>query len=135
MIQRFGTYSTSRAIHAGLDLEMPGPGRFRGVNLGHAITTNKVPTHVLNTRAKQMLKLIDRCAASKVPENAPETEIDSPESRAILREVACSSIVLLKNENQVLPLSKSKPVSFRCYSRYLKLEAKINESQDCNHWP
>jgi beta-glucosidase len=58
-----------------------------------------------------MLKLINRCAASKVEENAPEKEIDSPETSALLREIASNSIVLLKNERQVLPLSKSKPAS------------------------
>ncbi|KAH8588226.1 beta-glucosidase [Bisporella sp. PMI_857] len=106
----YGTYSTSKAIHAGLDLEMPGPGRFRGINLGHAITTNKVPTYVLDDRVRQMLKLINWCAASKVEENAPEKEIDSPETSALLREIASNSVVLLKNERQVLPLSKSKPI-------------------------
>ena len=90
---------------------MPGPTRFRGNALGHAITTNKVPQHILDDRVRQMLKLVNRCAASKVPENAPEKELDTPETSALLREIAADSIVLLKNTKQVLPLSKSKPVS------------------------
>ncbi|KAH7417854.1 glycoside hydrolase superfamily [Cadophora sp. MPI-SDFR-AT-0126] len=104
----FGTYSTSTAIRAGLDLEMPGPSRFRGNSLGHAITTNKVGKHVIDERVREMLKLVNRCAASGIPEDAPELEIDSPEIRALLRELAVSSIVLLKNENKILPFSKTK---------------------------
>ncbi|PVH83481.1 glycoside hydrolase family 3 protein [Cadophora sp. DSE1049] len=104
----FGTYSTSTAIHAGLDLEMPGPSRFRGNSLGHAIATNKVGKHVIDERVREILKLVNSCAASGIPENAPELEIDSQESRALLRELATSSIVLLKNENKTLPFSKTK---------------------------
>lgn len=91
---------------------MPGPSRFRGSSLGHAITTNKVGKHVIDERVREMLKLVNSCAASEIPENAPEVEDDSPESRALLRELATSSIVLLKNENQTLPFSKTKSVSF-----------------------
>lgn len=38
----FGTYSTTKAIVTGLDLEMPGDTRFSGPALRHAITANKV---------------------------------------------------------------------------------------------
>ena len=79
--------------------------------MGHAVTTGKVQTHTLNDRARAMLKLVNHCAESKVAENAPELEIDSPETSALLREIASNSIVLLKNKNQVLPLSKSQSVS------------------------
>lgn len=110
-ISRFGTYSTSEAVNAGLDLEMPGPSRFRGVCLGHAVSSNKVSVKTLNDRTRQMLKLVKRCIASGIPENAPEKESNTPETSALLREIANDSIVLLKNDNQTLPLSRSQSVS------------------------
>ncbi|KAH7389222.1 glycoside hydrolase, partial [Cadophora sp. MPI-SDFR-AT-0126] len=33
----FGTYSTTKAMQAGLDLEMPGPTKWRGASLSHAL--------------------------------------------------------------------------------------------------
>ena len=39
----FGTYSTSEAVNAGLDLEMPGPTRWRGALLEHLVSSRKVP--------------------------------------------------------------------------------------------
>lgn len=110
-ISRFGTYSTTEAVNAGLDLEMPGPSRFRSTILGHAVSSNKVSTRTLNARAKQMLKLVDSCLKSEIPERAIEREENTPETSALLRELASNSIVLLKNDKQVLPMSKSKSVS------------------------
>jgi len=95
---------------------MPGPTRFRGNALGHALTTNKVPKHILDDRVRQMLRLVNRCAASKIPKIVTEKEIDTPETSALLREIAADSIVLLKNTKQVLPLSKSKPVGSFLYN-------------------
>lgn len=106
----FGTYSTSEAINAGLDLEMPGPTRFRGDAALHAFVSNKFAPDALDDRARQVLQLVKECAASGIPENAPEGKLDNPETSELLRRVAADSIVLLKNEAEVLPLSKEKPV-------------------------
>ncbi|OBT78371.1 hypothetical protein VF21_02125 [Pseudogymnoascus sp. 05NY08] len=107
----FGTYSTSEAINAGLDLEMPGPTRWRGGALSHAVTANKVKSSELNERVRAMLELVNTASKSGVPENATETILDRPEDRALLRKVGADSIVLLKNENNILPLDKSKRIA------------------------
>ncbi|TVY90955.1 putative beta-glucosidase I [Lachnellula willkommii] len=106
----FGTYSTSAAVKAGMDLEMPGPTRFRGNALGHAISCSKVSLEVLDDRARAMLNLVNRCAASGVKERAEEIELNTPETSSLLRKLATDSTVLLKNDNNVLPLSKSKTI-------------------------
>ncbi|OKL60684.1 putative beta-glucosidase I [Talaromyces atroroseus] len=107
----FGTYSTSEAIMAGLDLEMPGPTRWRGSALNHAIASNKISTAVLDNRVRQVLKLVQRASKSGVPENAPETELNRDEDRELLRKVASDAIVLLKNEGHVLPLNKNRRIA------------------------
>jgi beta-glucosidase len=106
----YGTYSTTDAANAGLDLEMPGPPRFRGEALKFNVNTDKVLQHVIDERAKAMLKLVKKCAASGVPESAPETTADTPETAALLRKIGCEGTVLLKNEKEVLPLKKDKKV-------------------------
>ncbi|TAQ86009.1 hypothetical protein B7494_g5664 [Chlorociboria aeruginascens] len=104
----WGTYSTSASINAGLDLEMPGSTKYRGELLTHAVVVHKVPPHVLDSRARNVLTLINRCSVSQIPENAPETAENIPSTAAFLRKIGAESIVLLKNEGDILPLRKDK---------------------------
>ena len=110
-IVRYGTYSTSEAINAGLDLEMPGPSRLRGGLLQGALASNKVTEHAITQRAREVLNLVNRCAAAGIPANAEEGTRDTPETAALLKKISANSIVLLKNEGNVLPLKKNKSVS------------------------
>jgi beta-glucosidase len=107
----YGTYSTSEAIVAGLDLEMPGPARFRGKALQHAVMANKVKESQLNDRVRNVLKLVDHACKSGVPENAPELELNREEDKRTLRDVASQSIVLLKNTKSILPFDRTKRVA------------------------
>lgn len=107
----FGTYSTTEAVHAGLDLEMPGPPRFRGEPLKFSVETDKVREHVLDERARTVLEFVKKCAASGVKEGQEERAEDTPETAALLRKIGGESLVLLKNEGGILPLKKDKKVS------------------------
>lgn len=108
----YGTYSTSEAINAGLDLEMPGPTRWRGEALSHAVTANKIKKATLDERVRNVLKLIKHgLENTSIPPNAPETQLNTPEHVALLREAAAKSIVLLKNEQNVLPFNPNKSVA------------------------
>ena len=105
---RWGTYSTSGAANAGLDLEMPGSTKWRGEMLVQAVGIGKVHEHVLNERARNVLKLVNRTAAAKIPEYAEEKTANTPETAALLRKIGADSIVLMKNEGNILPLKKDK---------------------------
>ena len=107
----YGTYATSESIIAGLNLEMPGPTRWRMDALAHAVTSNKVKEHVLDESARAVLDTIQMAAKSGIPENQKEVGRDYPEDRALLRRVAAESIVLLKNVNSSLPLDRTKTVA------------------------
>ncbi|CAK7206711.1 hypothetical protein SEUCBS139899_009516 [Sporothrix eucalyptigena] len=107
----FGTYSTSEAVNAGLDLEMPGAARFRGAILNHALNANKVSIRAVNDRVRNVLKLVKRAMATGIPENAPEDELNRPEDRQLLRRMAADAVVLLKNEDSILPFVPTKSVA------------------------
>ncbi|KAH6997326.1 beta-glucosidase [Ilyonectria destructans] len=108
----YGTYSTSEAINAGLDLEMPGPTRWRGEALSHAVTANKIKKATLDERVRNVLKLIKHgLENTSIPPNVPEKQLNTPEHIALLREAAAKSIVLLKNEQNVLPFNPNKSVA------------------------
>jgi beta-glucosidase len=99
----WGTYSTSEAINAGLDLEMPGPSIWRGRQLIEAVECRKVSMAAIDTAVENLLKLIDRTNSSRTRTSEVEGG-DTPDSRALTRKVAADSIVLLKNTKNVLPL-------------------------------
>lgn len=107
----FGTYSVSEAIQAGLDLEMPGPTRWRGPALMHAVSANKVKMSQLNNRVRNILHLINTTSKSGVPEAAPESRLNRREDQTLLRKIAADSIVLLKNDGDVLPFKKDKRIA------------------------
>lgn len=90
---------------------MPGPTRWRGDVLAHAINSRKVADHVLDERVRNVLKLVNYAGKSGIPEGAEEKVLNTEEDRALLRRAAAQSIVLLKNENSILPLDKNKPIT------------------------
>ncbi|KAL5589350.1 hypothetical protein FOVSG1_011217 [Fusarium oxysporum f. sp. vasinfectum] len=100
----FGTYSTTEAINAGLDLEMPGPTRQRGQLLDLAVSTRKVSRSTIDARARNVLEFVQRC--TKVPVATEEGGRDYPEDRQLNRKLAGDSVVLLKNKNNQLPLKR-----------------------------
>lgn len=108
----YGTYSTTQAVHAGLDVEMPGPPRFRGEPLKFNVSTDKVREHVLDERARTVLEFVKKCAASGVKEGQEERAENTPETAELLRRIGGESLVLLKNENNILPFKKDKKVTF-----------------------
>ena len=100
----YGTQSTADAVAGGLDLEMPGPPRFRGEKLLAAYRQGKVEEAALREAALRVLRLIDRVGAFEDPEIAPERADDRPEVGALIRRAGAEGMVLLKN-NGVLPLA------------------------------
>ncbi|VUC32424.1 unnamed protein product [Clonostachys rosea] len=99
----YGTYSTVEALNAGLDLEMPGPARLRGILADLAISSRKVSRATLDARARNVLNLVKRCA--KIEGVSPrETTRDMPDDRALNRKLAAESVVLLKNDCNILPI-------------------------------
>lgn len=90
-------------ITAGLDLEMPGPARYFGQALEAAVNNWQVEERHLNDAARRMLRTIFR-AGVMTDKPLPKGSGDTPEHRAVARELAAESMVLLKNENKRLPL-------------------------------
>ena len=91
---------------------MPGATKWRGEMLVQAVGVNKVAEYVLDERVRNVLNLVNKCAAANIPENAEEQTRDTPETAAFLRKIGGESIVLMKNEGDILPLKKDKKVVY-----------------------
>ena len=99
-----GTYSSSEAIKAGLDLEMPGPSMMRGAAVERDIISGKLLAEDVDKCARRVLHFVKAAIESKIPFDAEERSIDNDHVRGVLRKAARSSVVLLKNSDQLLPI-------------------------------
>jgi len=99
----YATRSTAPSANAGLDLEMPGPGRFFAKGrLTAAVGDGAVDPDVLAAMVDRLLTLRERTRAAELPPG-PEGVLDRPEHRALARRAAAEATVLLKNDG-LLPL-------------------------------
>ena len=110
MSDRFGAYSVSAAIKAGLDLEKPGPTGFGGSILNHALESNDLKQTDVDNRARTVLKLVKKSGRTGTPENAGERANDNEETSRISWKVAGEAMVPIKFEDCVLLLKKEKKV-------------------------
>lgn len=95
--------STDGSARAGLDLEMPGPGRIYGAHLARAVRDGTVAEEEVDAIARRLLTVFDRVGAFDDDPDAQPRSIDRPEHRAVARRAAAASTVLLTN-NGILPL-------------------------------
>ncbi|HQT92281.1 MAG TPA: glycoside hydrolase family 3 N-terminal domain-containing protein, partial [Candidatus Kryptobacter bacterium] len=98
--------ATLKAVTAGVDMDMVGPYHTQLVKL---VKDGKVPIEVVNDAVRRILTIKFELGLFDHPyvdvANS-KTSLMLPESRKIAREEARESIVLLKNDGNVLPLSK-----------------------------
>ena len=63
MLLRLGTYNVDNSLNAGLDLEMPGLGKWRTLHyVNQCILARRVTVSTVKERAKKVLELVKKCA-------------------------------------------------------------------------
>ena len=104
----FGSYSDNAAA-GGLDLEMPGTARWMGDNVLKMVQDGALDVSIVDDKVRRLLRTLERVGAGGAIQ--PETILDRPEDRALVRRAGADSIVLLKNERNVLPLNNQQTVA------------------------
>ena len=101
-----GTHSTVGSITAGLNVEMPSS-TYLGQALLDSVKAGVVNEKVIDERVREILRV--RLAVEPVPEDKANVEMTAkPEQAQIAYEVATQSIVLLKNNRNLLPIDLDK---------------------------
>lgn len=97
-----GTHSTMGAALGGLDVQMTGD-NYLGPALIDSVRNGAVDESVVDDKVREILRV--RFAVEAIPEDVANTGLTSkPEQQKIAYEVARKSIVLLKNDDNILPL-------------------------------
>ncbi len=102
-------HSTVETTRHGVDLEMPGPALHLGAKILEAIEAGDVTVAHLDHKIRRLLVTMEALGVLDQPEHRPDTSVDLPEDRVLLRRAARDAVVLLSNDG-TLPL---RPDSIR----------------------
>jgi beta-glucosidase len=94
-------------VAAGLDLEMPSSGGRTDAQLVAAVRAGQLAESVLDTAADRAIALVRK--AQRRPAVSGPLDVDA--HHALAREAAGRSIVLLKNDGEVLPLAAEQTIA------------------------
>ena len=92
---------------AGLELEMPSSGGIRDKKIVEAVKNGKLSEEVLDKAVKRLLSIIFKAVDNK-KENV---SYDKKAHHALARKVAEQCMVLLKNDDNILPLKESGTIA------------------------
>jgi beta-glucosidase len=94
-------------VRAGMDLEMPSSGGRTDAQVVAAVKDGSLDEQALDRVAQRVIDLV-RKAQARPPQSGP---LDVDAHHALAREVAGRCLVLLKNDNDVLPLSRDARIA------------------------
>lgn len=108
-----GTYATAPSIKAGVDIEMPGPTQWRKFEqVKEALNNGEITREEIEQAAGNVLYLVDRTKGlgNQEPESE-ERSIDNDETRKLILQAGIEGLTLLKNRNNVLPITSAKKIA------------------------
>ena len=102
------TYDGVAAAKAGLDLEMPTAACMNRQTLLPAIDKGLISEKIIDDKVRRILRMIFRFGFYDRPQQDKSIPLDNPRNAAVALTVAREGMVLLKNQEGLLPLSKGK---------------------------
>ena len=99
-----GLKDTIKGILGGLDVEMP-RAKYYGKKLEKAIKLGKVPINLVDDSARRILRKVLKFTTKEDPQNYGSDLIGCDDHVLLAREVAEKSMVLLKNQDKLLPFN------------------------------
>lgn len=94
----FGTHSTAPTLAGGLDLEMPGPARHLGAKAAAAVTAGDLDAGRVADAAARVATM------ARAVTGAKHMPLSNDDAHALLVEAAAAGFVLLKNDDDILPV-------------------------------
>ena len=102
------TYDGLAAARGGLDLEMPSAAFMTSSNLQYYLNNGSITEETINDKVRRILRIIFRFGFYDQVQTISSIPLDNPDNATVALNVARSGIVLLKNSDSLLPLSRNK---------------------------
>jgi len=93
------------ALVAGLDLEMPGTGGLSAQNVVDAVRSGRIEESTVDRSVARVAEL------ARLGNDEEQGTFDAPAHHALARKLAADCVVLLKNDNAVLPLEETTTIA------------------------
>lgn len=103
----FAVSNRIEGLKAGMGLEMPGDSPVNTKKIIKAVQTGELPVADLDTAVTQILTLVHQCV-----NNVHGAKLDDTEDHRFAQQVAEESIVLLQNNDNILPVSANESIAF-----------------------
>ena len=94
-------------VPAGLDLEMPSSGGSNDRRVMKAVQEGRLSEEAVDVAAGRVLQMVDRYLTSR----RPDTPWNKEAQHALARQIAAECMVLLKNEDDILPLHEGEKLA------------------------
>ena len=94
-------------VPAGLDLEMPSSGGSNDRRVMQAVRDGRLSEEAVDVAAGRVLQMVDRYLTNR----RPGTSWDMEAQHALARQIAAECMVLLKNEDGILPLREGEKLA------------------------
>lgn len=108
------TSSTGACVNAGLSIDMPGSITGKGMGkmvlskMRKAFEAGEFTEEILNENVRRVLRVMFLVGLFDDPISLPKGGRNTPEHQALARKIAGEGMVLLKNDNRLLPLDLSR---------------------------
>ena len=99
------TYNVANSIEAGMDLEMPDGGNYHEQLTIKYVNDGILSMEALDRACQKVVDLVEKCSVPK-----PELTMDFDSAYNVCRQVENDCAVLLKNDNQILPLTQDDSI-------------------------
>lgn len=100
----YGLRDTLKGINGGLDVEMP-RAKYYDKNLVKLVNSNQVPMDLIDDAARRIIRTTLKFTTKEDPEDYEKSIIGCTEHISLARKIAEESMVLLKNDSNILPLN------------------------------
>ena len=101
----------AKGVEAGCNLEMPYAGKYSAREVADRVRTGQLPEKTLDQRVRESLQVILPLAQNAADAGNSVKAGTYEKHHQLARKAAAESIVLLKNENGILPLKKGARVA------------------------
>lgn len=103
-----GVHETKNTILSGNDLEMPDAKYLTSKNVKTALKNGDISQTDIDRNSRNIVRaIVDSCVLDG-PHTPDHSRVGSPEHMELSYRAACEGIVLLKNQNNILPLDAKK---------------------------